>query len=332
MDFGYPPESLIHDDVHGCWTLVPNFDATTMLLHIDTGQERRRSGVFRRPERHNPADVSLRDARGNEVARGAMTADAPILLTRPRGGSLRLDRIEIGGNVRVLMTSEPLEPGLTYEEEMPASEVFVRARPEEIAALPCLAAGSSIATDEGEQPIDWLRPGDKVLTRDNGYQPLLWVGQVALGRLCPPSARPLTLQAHCFGPALPQRPLTLTRGHGLLLAAPELQLWFGDNEMFARADQVVRPGDTAAPEPHAGRQVLYHMLFAEQEVVLAEGLWVETLRATPDYTALLPDSARRRLAGKLAGKHRDPARSWLESWEVAMFTKEAKSRQMVAAA
>ncbi|MGO4852597.1 Hint domain-containing protein [Phaeovulum sp. W22_SRMD_FR3] len=332
MDFGYPPESLIHDDVHGCWTLVPSFDATTMLLHIDTGQERRRSGVFRRPERHDPTDVILRDARGNALARGTMTADAPIFLNRPRGGSLRLDRIEIGGTVRLLMASEPLEPGMTYEEEMPASEVFVRARPEEIAALPCLGAGSSIATDEGEQPIDWLRPGDKVLTRDNGYQPLLWVGQVALGRLCPPSARPLTLQADCFGPALPQRPLTLTRGHGLLLAAPELQLWFGDNEMFARADQVVRPGDTAAPAPHAGRQVLYHMLFAEQEVVLAEGLWVETLRATPDYTALLPDSARRRLAAKLAGKHRDPARSWLESWEVAMFSKETKSRQMVAAA
>ena len=40
--------------------------------------------------------------------------------------------------------------------------------------------GTLIETDGGPIPVDWLRPGDRVLTFDDGLQPLRWVGRDCL--------------------------------------------------------------------------------------------------------------------------------------------------------
>ncbi|WP_444462707.1 Hint domain-containing protein [Rhodobacter capsulatus] len=95
-------------------------------------------------------------------------------------------------------------------------------------------------------PIDWLRPGDRVLTRDNGYQPLLWVGQHTMPRRAPPETRPLLLAAACFGEALPERDVLLSPGAGVLLAGHELELWFGESEMFAKARHALPKAEAGA--------------------------------------------------------------------------------------
>ena len=44
------------------------------------------------------------------------------------------------------------------------------------AGIPCFAAGTLIETSEGERRIEDLRPGDLVKTRDDGLQPIRWIG------------------------------------------------------------------------------------------------------------------------------------------------------------
>ena len=43
----------------------------------------------------------------------------------------------------------------------------------------CLAAGTSIRTVDGDVPIEWLRPGEKILTR-RGYRNVVWVAQTGV--------------------------------------------------------------------------------------------------------------------------------------------------------
>lgn len=306
MEYGYPVTAFSHDAGRGLWSLDHDFDAATMLWQI----------------RHDEAGAHLIDALGKTVATGVMTADIPLLLSKPAGGTLRLDRIEIDGKLMLFLPSDLLEAGVDYRETSALAGTARPARPEEIALLPALGTGVMIATDEGPQPIDWLRPGDRVLTRDNGYQPLLWLGQHVVPRRSPPETRPLRITAGAFGEALPERDMVLSPGTGILLAGHELDLWFGETEMLSRAaDLVIRA------EPLEGKRPLYTLLFAAPEVVLAEGMWIGSVHADAAFIALLPDRVRSALAPRIGAAHQTPARAWLADWEVAMFRRERIARK-----
>lgn len=302
MEYGYSPKAVHHDPIRRLWSLALGA-AAPWRAHI------------------GPEATEVRDARHRILARGMMTADAPVILKRPGGGTLRLDPVEIGTGFPVILASERLEPGVVYSQAETALGARLSATPEQIADLPCLATGTMIATDDGPQPVDWLRPGDRVLTRDNGYQPLLWLGQMTLPRHCPDAARPLTIAPATFGADLPAAALTLTRGQRIVLAGPELDLWFGDSEVSARADELL-----AAPARIAnGQRHLYSLLFRAPEVILAEGLWVESVQAAPDYLALLPDRTRHALQPQLSRSHALTVRAWLKDWETALFVAETKA-------
>mgnify|MGYP003561850666 FL=1 len=49
--------------------------------------------------------------------------------------------------------------------------------------LICFANGTRIATPRGERPVEDIRPGDRVMTRDNGPQPVRWAGSVSYTHL-----------------------------------------------------------------------------------------------------------------------------------------------------
>lgn len=311
MQFGYPASVLTLDRDRGLWSLDHDFDPAAMswkLLHTEDGSE-------------------LHDAIGATILKGRMTADIPLLLKKPGGGTIRLDRVEIDGTLCLFIPSEPLSPGEDYQEVTASGTLGRAASPEEIAGICALGTGTMIATDEGPQPIDWLRPGDRVLTRDNGYQQLLWLGSHTMPRRAPAETRPLLLEEGCFGPGLPERNLLASPGTGILLAGQELELWFGESEMFAQTRH-------AAPEAASGtgRQPLYSLLFATPEVILAEGMWVSAVHADAAYISLLPDRVRGALAQRLPEAHGMAARAWLVDWEVAMFRRErlAHARRIAA--
>ena len=81
----------------------------------------------------------------------------------------------------------------------------------------CFDEGTLISTPAGVVPIEELRVGDMVQTRDNGPQRLLWVGARRLGAAelaANPHLRPVLLQAGYFGLA---RDLVVSPQHGILL-------------------------------------------------------------------------------------------------------------------
>lgn len=85
----------------------------------------------------------------------------------------------------------------------------------------CLAAGTRIALPLGSAAVEDLRPGDRVLTLDDGAQPVLWVGRrqtrFGHGRH---AHRPVLIRSGAMGGGLPSADLRLSPQHRLLVQGP----------------------------------------------------------------------------------------------------------------
>lgn len=153
-----------------------------------------------------------------------------------------------------------------------------------------------IATPDGGRAAGSLRPGDTVLTRDNGFQPVLWTGRVRItpdryGALFPVAA--MRILANGAGPGQPATEIALPPRHRVLVADSRAALHFEEREVLVAAQDLTVLG-SAVPGP--GQTLdLVQILLPRHQVILAEGLWCETLQATPERLTLLPPLARRQV-------------------------------------
>lgn len=306
MQICYPTDALWRDPNSGAWSVASGFEAAGMALSIDIVAA--------------GGEAVLRDAEGRERARGPLGIEKTVRLQRADGGELRLERIELGA-LSLIAASEPLQPGHNYWPVGAVPHPLLHLGPAGLAEHAALGAGAMVATVEGELPVEWLRAGDRVLTRDSGYQPLVAVARVA--DVAPaPLAAPFRLPADAFGPHRPQRPLLIAPSQRVLVAAPELQLWFGDSEMFARGDHLAGAYGLAPGVPETAPR-MYALLCAAHEVILVDGLWLETALPTPGLLAAFDPGACANLTPALARDHAAPARNSLSDRELALLARPA---------
>ncbi|ABV91882.1 putative type I secretion target repeat protein [Dinoroseobacter shibae DFL 12 = DSM 16493] len=155
---------------------------------------------------------------------------------------------------------------------------------------PCFVAGTRILTPEGVVPVETLRPGDLVQTRDHGAQPVLWVGR----RTLPGSEAlaPIRFSPDALGS---DRPLYVSPQHRMLLSDPRLLLLFEEAEVLAAALHLVN-GHSVVQAPRA-RVTYIHLLFARHEIVYAEGIPSESFHPGMAGLAGFGDAARDELLG-----------------------------------
>lgn len=130
---------------------------------------------------------------------------------------------------------------------------------------PCFTPGTLIDTPEGPVPVEDLRPGMTVCTRDHGAQPLRWIGRQhhrAEGAFAP-----VRFMAGALGNT---RDLLVSQQHRMLLTGWRAELLFGEPEVLAPARHLVN-GDTIHLR-HGGEVEYIHLLFDRHEIVTAEGI------------------------------------------------------------
>ncbi|KPU84263.1 hypothetical protein JI58_04765 [Marinosulfonomonas sp. PRT-SC04] len=196
--------------------------------------------------------------------------------------------------------------------------------PPRLKIAPGFCQGATLMTDEGAQPVDWLRAGDRVMTRDHGFQKILWAERTiaTASSRTPPQIR---LATGCAGHNIPKQNFHLHPDHRILLKSPQIERLFAHHEAFVSASTVTNGCEII--ETHSDQQASYfHILFKQHEIVLAEGLWVESF--FPDPAALnalsteqqtrIRDASRRRnrqstnraaLPEIMASKTADPAKN-----------------------
>ncbi|WP_395539853.1 Hint domain-containing protein [Neotabrizicola sp. sgz301269] len=143
--------------------------------------------------------------------------------------------------------------------------------------LPCFTAGARIATALGDIGIEALRAGDRVITRDRGYQQIRWIGHRSLtaAELAEaPQFRPIRIARGALGMDLPTRDLVVSPQHRMLLSSSRAELLFGDHEVLVAAAHLEGRHGVTREVP---KDVTYfHLLFDHHEIIRANGAWTES--------------------------------------------------------
>ncbi|MGI3164367.1 Hint domain-containing protein [Pseudooceanicola sp. 200-1SW] len=170
-------------------------------------------------------------------------------------------------------------------------------RPAEVetgtAPLSGLGPGCMVLTLDGEMPIEWLAPGDKVITRDHGAQPVLHIARLRQAPGGGPLPAPLTFHPGERGPQGELlETLRVAPGHRALLRRPEIRAQFGTREALARFCDISRR-NRARPDPNMGGLSYHQVILERHEIISAGSLWVES--AGPEVAAQLdlPPAVRR---------------------------------------
>lgn len=173
----------------------------------------------------------------------------------------------------------------------------------------CFVPGTRIATADGPRPIETIRPGDRILTRDDGPQEVLWTGSRRLtgARMhALPGLRPVRIRSGVMGEGQPDGDLVVSPHHRLLVRGPRARLLFGEPEILVAAADLV---DGRGIRVETGlREVCYiHLLTERHQVVWANGVETETFLPADADLGRLEAGARAALLDLLPGLDRDPA-------------------------
>jgi len=150
---------------------------------------------------------------------------------------------------------------------------------ENIQVVPCFTPGTMIETNEGPVAVEHLAAGMRVLTRDNGYQTIRWVGRRDLSpveMVLRPQLQPVRIRRDALGPSMPEADMIVSPQHRMLLTGPRAELLFGEGEVLAAALHMV---GTPGVERLSVSSVSYlHLLFDSHEIILANGAWTESFQ------------------------------------------------------
>ena len=170
--------------------------------------------------------------------------------------------------------------------------------------IACFTPGARIRAEAGETPVEELKVGDRVMTKDHGLQPIRWIGRrfVNVGRLASDAGlTPVKIAAGSLGKNVPARDITVSPQHRMLIGGPDVELYYGLREALIPAAALAeRPGiETTLPDQ--GVEYI-HLLFDTHEIIYCEGAETESFhpyalsRTDPDddpvveeLFALFPD-------------------------------------------
>ncbi len=156
-----------------------------------------------------------------------------------------------------------------------------QARFAEVACV-SFSRGTHVTLASGAQArIEDLRPGDMILTRDDGPRPLRWVG-AATARAVGDFA-PIRIRAGALN------------NSGDLLVSPESRLFIyqrsdalgaGRHEVLVRARHLVNGGSIV--QERGGFVDYFQLLFDQHQIIYAEGIAAETMLVDPRTRSVLP--------------------------------------------
>lgn len=155
--------------------------------------------------------------------------------------------------------------------------------------------GTHITLASGEQRlIENLNIGERVLTRDDGVQPVRWIGQTtvrAVGDVAPIKISAGTLNN--------DRDLFVSPDHRLFIYQRSDALGVGRAEILVKARHLVN--GTSVTVMEGGFVDYFQLLFDRHQIVYAEGIAAETMLIDRRTRSVLPEDLSAVLGDVIAG-------------------------------
>ena len=200
----------------------------------------------------------------------------------------------------------------------------------EIENIICFTPGARILTPRGERAVETLRPGDLVITRDHGLQPIRWIGASTV----PGHDRfaPVRIAAHVLDGA--RAPLLVSPQHRVLFTGYRAELLFGTDEVLVAAKHLIDGRDVILAPQSAVTYV--HLMFDRHEVIYAEGAPTESFHAADMGLSAISEAAREELFAIFpalrsdSGAHGATARTCLRAHEARLLRAGHQTTPMAA--
>ncbi|MDB4074004.1 Hint domain-containing protein [Ascidiaceihabitans sp.] len=171
-----------------------------------------------------------------------------------------------------------LKPILTNKETRPQNTVVQQ-------GLTGFATGTCLATTRGEVPVEDLRAGDKVFTRDNGMKRLAWVGKSIASHpdlIENSTHNPIHISKGALGDNMPTRDMVVSPNQRFLITSTLTNVLVGESEVLVAAKFLT---NLAGVRRVVSSQVDYILvMFDHHEIVLANSAWAESFQ--PDELSL----------------------------------------------
>jgi Hint domain len=117
-----------------------------------------------------------------------------------------------------------------------------------------------------------------VVTRDNGIQPVRWVGKTQMflqDFQAEPHLLPVLVRQGSLGRDLPERDMMVSPNHRLLVANERTSLRYSEREVLIAAKHLSVPGVHTV---QSSGTTYIHFLCDRHEVVLVNGIWTESFQ------------------------------------------------------
>ncbi|MEL7091974.1 MAG: Hint domain-containing protein [Pseudomonadota bacterium] len=157
----------------------------------------------------------------------------------------------------------------------------------EQAVLSGFDPAAMVMTEDGPVPFEWLAVGDRLLTRDGGYQPVIWMdrSRLTIGEMREyPEYAPVRIQRGILDADLPLRSLYVSPQQ-LVHVSRDPQNMSGNGVLIA-ADHICDPVDI---QDHPAAEVITYVsvMLPAHHLIHVEGTWMGSL-FTADLGAELP--------------------------------------------
>ena len=142
----------------------------------------------------------------------------------------------------------------------------------------CFTAGTLIQTETGPRLVELLTEGDRVQTKDNGCQAVLWIGNRRLtgARLfAMPHLRPVRINTGALEMNVPDAELVVSPDHRIVLRGPRASALFNCDEVLVRARDLINDR-TVLIDDALCEVTYYHLLLPSHQIVFANGVETES--------------------------------------------------------
>lgn len=172
----------------------------------------------------------------------------------------------------------------------------------------CFTKGTKILTPDGPRLVEELGEGDKLQTKDNGAQDILWIGQRRMtgARLhAMPHLRPVRIKTGALCEGEPDEDLLVSPDHRMLVKGPAASVLFNTPEVLVAAKDLINDHNVLIE--HGLREVTYiHMMLDRHQVVWANGVETESFHPANTSLSDIQEDQRSRMFEVMPELEQDP--------------------------
>ena len=213
-----------------------------------------------------PVTIQITPGAGNSAT---ITGNGTTTVTAD-AGTIGINPINESGSLLVEIAGPLTDIDITYGNLGAAAQfIHITQVSFDVAPPPCFVRGTKILTDKGERAIEDLQTGDLIVTKDNGLQPIRWIGS----RKMPANGkyRPIQFMAGSVGNS---RDMFLSPLHKVLIKGWKAELLFGQSEALVTAEHLIN-GDTIFGAPRDEVEY-FHFMFDAHQIVFSDGAETES--------------------------------------------------------